>query len=314
MSNERIRYVQTEFAIPLQELLVQSFLISLEQAEHLLGLGAIYVDKMRVRENITVPAGSTVRAHLMPRRYLAALQMDWRSRIVSITDNYLIVDKPSAIPIHPTLDNYLETTSTSLERHLGESLYVTGRLDIGTEGLCLLARTKEFQRFFNNQLRDGRVHKIYSALTRAPLECRRWTHYMFPGERAPRMVQRDPAPGFAVCQLEVIHCTPVNPIPIPMQTNDPVFQSRIQLITGRTHQIRTQLAAEGAPIIGDVMYENLYHQPQPRPEDGSMHSPGMNFNTPDRFALACSEIEFQNQKGCRESFRLSRPLFSEFLP
>ena len=38
------------------------------------------------------------------------------------------------------------------------------------------------------------------------------------------------------------------------------FESTLQLITGRTHQIRAQLAAEGCPLLGDSLYEALHQR------------------------------------------------------
>ncbi|KAH9748130.1 RNA pseudouridine synthase 6 [Citrus sinensis] len=108
---------------------------------------------------------------------------------------------------------------------------------------------------------EKKVKKLYLALTAAPLPVGIMTHYMRPINIAPRLVSE----GWYLCQLEVMECKKV---PWPDATvgkaysiedcgwpsRDYAYECKIKLLTGRTHQVRAQLAACGAPIVGDSMY------------------------------------------------------------
>jgi 23S rRNA pseudouridine1911/1915/1917 synthase len=56
--------------------------------------------------------------------------------------------------------------------------------------------------------------------------------------------------GWYKCELEILTCTP----------KEDVFQLRINLLSGRSHQIRAQLMAMNNPIIGDKMYQSKESQ------------------------------------------------------
>jgi 23S rRNA pseudouridine1911/1915/1917 synthase len=120
---------------------------------------------------------------------------------------------------------------------------VTHRLDNPTEGLLLFAKNKRFQTQFNQLLKEGKIKKLYQAQVQGTP---RWekntllTHYMKPSPRGPKEVSKEKNETWAECRLNILQ----------IQEN----QILIELLTGRTHQIRAQLSCEGFPIIGDHLY------------------------------------------------------------
>ena len=64
----------------------------------------------RIRSDVLLPAGSRhyVRAHVNPRRFLAAGETRWMDCILKETDDFVVVMKPSGLPVSPSVDNAKE--------------------------------------------------------------------------------------------------------------------------------------------------------------------------------------------------------------
>lgn len=124
---------------------------------------------------------------------------------------------------------------------------LANRLDRGTEGLVLAAKTYPALRDLNEILRQDLVQKQYLAIACGLPPQGRHTAYLWHDERKNKVtVRAAPAPGYKqiVTQVEVL------------QAKGPFALCRIGLITGRTHQIRAHLAFLGAPVLGDIKYGN----------------------------------------------------------
>jgi len=213
-------------------------------AEFLIEMGAVYHLGQRVRNPQTyIQTGDYLRIHSKPRRF-AANHFDWKKKVLFQNEEFVVVDKPGGLPCHPSVDNCLENLCLYLESFLKCPLYITHRLDVPTRGLMVLAKKPDFQKDFNRALSMGVINKYYVTIIERPLEPGVYTHYMEPGFRAPKKVATEGLSDWKVCQLEVLSCRPL----------ENFYELEIKLLTGRTHQIRAQLAALGCPVHGDILY------------------------------------------------------------
>jgi len=134
-------------------------------------------------------------------------------------------------------------------------------------------------------------------------------HYLEPSIRAPKRFVATPPPSedWAECLLKIrrvgdlcglIGNGPGEALAKALWRRDgdgrpdsccAVVELEIELLTGRTHQIRGQLAAAGFPIAGDAQYGGAVpHDAYPPAEWVDDHDD----NQRDRLALQCSELEF----------------------
>lgn len=229
-----------------------------------LRFGSVYVDGRRVREDLTLKNDQLIRLHTRRKTYVAG-DLDLLPRVIFSNNDFLVLDKPAGLPTHPTLDNYLENAKVTLEKQLGRSLYVTHRLDVATMGLLILALTPPAQAQINKLFSKRKVRKFYRALVENPVTCGLIEHYMDPESRIPKVMSVEPTEGWLDCRIEVLNCAPAQE----------GYRLEIELLTGRTHQIRAQLRALGSPIVGDQAY-------------GSEKS-----FLPQAIALECSRLQFQ---------------------
>ncbi|MBV2169336.1 MAG: RluA family pseudouridine synthase [Bdellovibrio sp.] len=215
------------------------------QIEFLLDLGSIYLNHQRLKEDSSVSVGDYLRVHTKPRRFIAD-DHQWSSRILFQNEHFLVAQKISGLPVHASVDNHKEHLQSYLAKTVGHELFVTHRLDVPTRGLIVYAKTLPFQTAFNKLLIQRDMKKVYRALVEGQeLRTGVLTHYMEPSPRAPKIVSHEVQPGWQECVLEILN--------INLLDNNR-SELKIQLHTGRTHQIRAQLGYEKHPIVGDHTY------------------------------------------------------------
>lgn len=175
--------------------------------------------------------------------------------IVYADDDVIVVDKPPELVVHPGAGNAAATMVSGLLARYPELAAVgeqerpgiVHRLDKGTSGLLVVARTPAAYASLVAQLSDRTVERRYAALV--------WEWPEPPSGMVDAPIgrsRRDPtrmaisASGReARTRYEVIE-----------RFSAPITAARIEcrLETGRTHQIRVHLAAIGHPIVGDPRY------------------------------------------------------------
>lgn len=243
-----VKHFANSNSASLIDIVVSTLQITPTEVQVLLKLGAIYVNNQRQTLNSVIESQQTIRVHTKPRRYNC--NIDWRSKVVFENADFVILNKPSGIPSHPSVDNIIENALTQTSEALKVPLFITHRLDTLTEGLIVYAKNNQFVRTFNIQLQNQLIEKKYCALVETERELpKHLIHYMEPSPRAPKKVSANVVEGWAFCELEILE---------QKKQRDHTWV-KINLLTGRTHQIRSQFGEIGAPIVGDQMYGAQKH-------------------------------------------------------
>jgi 23S rRNA pseudouridine1911/1915/1917 synthase len=238
-----VKHFYSPLAARLTDTLVVALQISLQNAQELLNLGAVYVQNQRMTEDASIHEGALCRVHTKPRRYNC--DYDWSSLVVYENQDFLVLNKPSGIPSHPSVDNRIENSLTQLALALKLELFITHRLDTLTAGLIVYAKNNSFVKSFNIQLQSRMIDKKYVALVETKNSLPpKLIHYMEPSPRAPKKVSPNFSETWALCELEILE----------QKILSGFSWVKINLLTGRTHQIRAQLSEMQAPILGDTLY------------------------------------------------------------
>jgi len=167
-------------------------------------------------------------------------------------EDIVVVDKPAGVVAHPTVGFQGPTVAGALLAR-GIQLSTSGaqerqgivqRLDVGTSGLMMLAKSELAYSRLKQAFRDRAVHKIYHAIIQGQPD---------PSEGtldAP--IGRHPKAEFKFAIVEggkpsVTHYKTLELFPASTLCE-------VNLETGRTHQIRVHFSAFKHPLLGDTMY------------------------------------------------------------
>jgi len=232
----------------ISEVLSTHFKLSKDAQSLLFSIGAIYKNKNRILENETLQPKDHLQIYLTPKRYPVE-RIDWKKLVIEENKQFLVINKPAGIPVHSTEDNLTENVLFQLRRTTQGELWVTHRLDTAVSGLMVLARTSHYQSDFNQLLKQRKVSKFYRALVEREPQRGLLKHFMSPEEKTPKKLSPEPIKGWLDCSLEILKVEPWND-----SEGRAFWEIEIELLTGRTHQIRAQLSWSGSPILGDKMY------------------------------------------------------------
>lgn len=162
------------------------------------------------------------------------------------TASWIAVDKPAGVPTQPGRDSgpvsMLELSAAWLDRR-GESgeLFVVHRLDTGTSGVLLFARTSASAASLSRAFADRHAQKEYVAIVH--------------GRLADRFAIDAPIGRTGPSAFGVVPTgEPAHTDVTPLEICDTATLVRATITTGRTHQIRIHLAHSGYALFGDRKY------------------------------------------------------------
>lgn len=198
--------------------------------------------------------------------------------IIFEDNDIIVVDKPSGISIQPD-KNENESLLDILSKN--RTIHLVHRIDQRVSGLVVFAKNKESLAKLNNDFQTRTVTKIYKAIVanKPPEEADKLIHWLV------KDTKKNLSKAF---ESDVKNGQKAELSYKILQSSEKYHLLEIELMTGRFHQIRSQLAAIGCPIVGDLKYG--YKRSSP---DGSifLQSSTLSFNHPRTFELLTFQLE-----------------------
>lgn len=174
-------------------------------------------------------------------------------------ENLILADKRPGVLCHSADDGGYDTLIANIQAHLyqtgqwrprDENSFVPAlcnRIDRNTGGIVIAAKNAEALRIMNEKIKEREISKFYLCVVVGTPEPKKGTlqSWLFKDEKKNQVfVRKDFCPGAKQAITE--YCC--------IEAKDGLSLVECRLLTGRTHQIRAQMAALGVPLLGDGKY------------------------------------------------------------
>ena len=220
--------------------------------------GSVYIDGKRVHiasrevqdnQKVLILWQPVVGKYEKQKSSLNAIKR-WQDIVLFEDQDIVAINKPRGLACQATRSNSKEHVIPWLQKLGGPELLLAHRIDQWTSGVLLLAKTKTAQQncmeFFKR--REG---KSEQSLGVSPGKWSEQVHFLLKPDQSTMKVTvvgpRDKRAKEAILKVRELDSTRTN-------SNTPLCLLEVKPETGRTHQIRVQLAAVDLPIIGDSKY------------------------------------------------------------
>lgn len=228
----------------------------------------IKVNGVRVKEDYISKLGDKVEIYIIdeildgknsnePSDYFKAFTIIYEDK------NIMIVNKRQGIPVHPDKDQPENTLIDLVAAYIREK-EVTGkssgftpalchRLDRNTGGLVIIAKNNEALKVMLEKIKNKEVKKYYQCLVKGIMEKPQGIlkAYLEKDERKSRVYINDYKTRNS---LEIITKYKTLSILDNIISDSNTSLLEVELVTGRTHQIRAHMSYIGHPILGDGKY------------------------------------------------------------
>ena len=222
--------------------------------------------------------------------------------IIHEDDDLVVVNKPAGMVVHPAAGSPKGTLANALAFHFRALSTSAGsarpgivhRLDKGTSGLLVVAKTEAAHENLSDQFRARDIFKSYVALVHGQVERKRG--------QIEQPIARDPRNRTRMAV--VAGGRPALSLYVVREAFQRFSRLDVELKTGRTHQIRVHLASIRHPVVGDAVYgggrDNTVPDPQVRAAIARLQ----------RQFLHAHELGFRHPR-TKQDLRFTAPLPSE---
>ncbi len=228
----------------------------------------VKVNNKRVKENHMLETGDVVLLYIehkeneavqpqLPAQQVSAYIQHKALEVVYEDDNLLLINKPIGLLTHPDkpgdADTVIDRALYYLSKHQNGVEYsptfkpsVCNRLDRNTGGIVIVAKNYSTLKSVNEMIRERHIKKLYICIAKGIISK--------DGELKGYLVKNEADNIVRVTHLEEKDGKPIHTVYKVITCNNEYSLMEIELITGRSHQIRAHFASMGHPLIGDTKY------------------------------------------------------------
>ncbi|MFA6534078.1 MAG: RluA family pseudouridine synthase [Patescibacteria group bacterium] len=298
----------------LDQFLTAKLKVSRSQIQKLIKSGGVLVNGKPIAPHYFLKEADTVTVNPANNKYQIStdgktdqspthLLLKLKPTIVAKTPDYLVVEKPAGLPVHPDshyltgtliqqlVKKYPEIAKVGDPSRLGRAEAgdkdrpgIVHRLDKDASGLLVVARTRKMFQHLKAQFQNREIKKEYWTLVRGRLTPET-AKINFPISRGAdgRMIARAVGqPGKLASSEYSVEKYFIN-----------YSLAKVVIHTGRTHQIRVHLQALGHPVAGDALYFIKKQKPDK--------------TTPPRLFLHSTTLGFTDLTGQYQEFHSDLP-------
>ncbi len=226
------------------------------QVVTLIKKGCVVVDtKLSTKPGMKLKVDQKVTVDFPDIQESIPLEIDFDVEILYEDEELLVINKPSGLTVHPapsvkeaTLVDWLKHKGIRLSTISGEERHgIVHRLDKGTSGAMVVAKTNEAHQFLSEQLQDKSMGRYYIAVITPPLKDD-ITEVELPIARSSanrlKMGYGNSNGKYAKTLFKQL----------ALSDDEKIQLIACKLFTGRTHQIRVHLESLNRHILGDHLY------------------------------------------------------------
>ena len=228
--------------------------------QRLIEKGAVTVNGKHAKPSLKIRPGDTIDWDVPKPAPLEIEGEPIPLEVLYEDESLLVLNKPAGIVVHPAPGHWSGTLVNALLHHIQqgpdrgrlsgiggrERLGLVHRLDKGTSGVMVIAKTDAAHRGLSKEFKDHTIHRVYLALITGAVKGSRGRVELAIGrdsKNRQKISARTTAPRQAVTEFQVIE-----------RFGKTAALVEVRPQTGRTHQIRVHLASIGHPVLGDETY------------------------------------------------------------